>query len=517
MQKLLAISAMLSCASGLGAVRAADGTPPDWPTLAGSSDRAGEAQSGFVALIEASWVLSADRDGVELAFMAMSGVVVSDGFGFALAEREGACVLVKIELGAGEVVWVSEVPPAFFDSWATPTIDLERRNILLATDLYLLSIDGKSGEELWRIEFDGDAVNATVAVTEDLGPRDRAFVTDFSFGGRHASLYCVNLDPFDAALNPYRPGELIWKSEIGGFGGTTPAYRDGRVYIATSADGGFGPGRIHAFDATSDKAQSPLWTFINPRATDFFGGVSVRERDGRSFVYGASFAFDGQTESANLVKLDADDGSLQWSVASNRTDSIPIVLDDGRIVLSTGLAGSGSKPMIEVFVDLGDRAELAWDSVTATWDDVDGDGVCELGEFLVVGGWNHQPIVSRDGDEQLVYGGAIPTGGGQFGAFTDLYAIDLNNLGGEFLVGHFRGAGGSPTIAGGFLLSVGETGLHAFAVPTFDFDINGDGLVDIDDLYAWEQGRGDRDVDGDGTIDATDRTLLIRELRREEL
>ncbi len=492
---------------------AALATPPDWATLAGSNDRRGLAQSPPVPLVAPIWVLAADGDGPALSFLPLSGVVVSEGFGFALADRDGECVLVKTDLALGEAIWTSPVPPAFFDSWATPTIDRERGDVLLASDLFLVAIDGDTGNDRWRIELQGDAVNATVAVTEDLGDRDRAFVTDFDFGGRSASLYCVNLDPFDPATNPYQPGELVWRAEIGGFGGTTPAYRDGRVYVATSADGGFGAGRIHAFDATSDKGDTPLWTFTNPRGTDFFGGVTVREFDEQLFVYGASFAFNGRTDSANLVKLDATDGSLAWSIPSNRTDSIPTVLDDGRIVLSTGLSGSGSKPMVQVFADRGDRAELVWDSVSATWNDLDGDGICDPGEFLVVGGWTHQPVVASDAEHLVLYAGAIPTVG-KFGAYTDIYAIDLTDLNGDFLIEQFNGAGGSPTIASGLLLTVGETGLHAFQSPSFD--VNSDGRVDIEDLYAWEQGRGRRDVDGNGEVTGEDRNLLIAELRREE-
>lgn len=48
-------------------------------------------------------------------------------------------------------------------------------------------------------------------------------------------------------------------------------------------------------------------------------------------------------------------------------------------------------------------------------------------------------------------------------------------------------------------------------------DVNADFVVDIEDLYAWEQGIGLRDVDGNGTVDAADRRLLIHTLRQNEL
>lgn len=48
-------------------------------------------------------------------------------------------------------------------------------------------------------------------------------------------------------------------------------------------------------------------------------------------------------------------------------------------------------------------------------------------------------------------------------------------------------------------------------------DVNADFKVDIEDLYAWEQGSGLRDVNGDGLINATDRRALIESIRSLEL
>lgn len=54
---------------------------------------------------------------------------------------------------------------------------------------------------------------------------------------------------------------------------------------------------------------------------------------------------------------------------------------------------------------------------------------------------------------------------------------------------------------------------------TFTFgtaDPNGDGRVDIDDLYDWHQSRVDRDVDGDGAVTDLDGDLLMRTIRDGE-
>jgi hypothetical protein len=47
-------------------------------------------------------------------------------------------------------------------------------------------------------------------------------------------------------------------------------------------------------------------------------------------------------------------------------------------------------------------------------------------------------------------------------------------------------------------------------------DVNGDGVFNIDDLYAWEQSSGQRDVNRDGGVTSVDRDALIVELRRDE-
>lgn len=48
-------------------------------------------------------------------------------------------------------------------------------------------------------------------------------------------------------------------------------------------------------------------------------------------------------------------------------------------------------------------------------------------------------------------------------------------------------------------------------------DVNADFVVDIEDLYSWEQGMGLRDVDGNASVDAADRGLLLQTLRQNEL
>ena len=47
-------------------------------------------------------------------------------------------------------------------------------------------------------------------------------------------------------------------------------------------------------------------------------------------------------------------------------------------------------------------------------------------------------------------------------------------------------------------------------------DVNLDGMVDVEDLYAWEQGRGVRDIDRNGAADGHDRDWLVGIIRCRE-
>jgi hypothetical protein len=58
--------------------------------------------------------------------------------------------------------------------------------------------------------------------------------------------------------------------------------------------------------------------------------------------------------------------------------------------------------------------------------------------------------------------------------------------------------------------------LRSFGALPLLLDVNRDGRVDVEDIYAWEQGRGSRDVDGNGAVNAADREQLIGAIRVNE-
>ena len=75
----------------------------------------------------------------------------------------------------------------------------------------------------------------------------------------------------------------------------------------------------------------------------------------------------------------------------------------------------------------------------------------------------------------------------------------------------------TPAIADSNLYTIGAAGLFAFGPPPPNFDVNADQKVDVDDLYAWDQGMGLRDVNLDGSITSADALALEAELRRGEI
>lgn len=488
-----------------------------WTHLAGTAPRLSIADTRPDPITSPTWILRTDDAGRSISMVPQAGVVANDTLVIGIGQIEDQYHAIAAHRTDGTIAWTHPVPSPVFDSWSTPAIDASRGTVLIASGTSLIAFDLSTGSVVWQTQLNRDIINASPLVTQDLAAADRAFITDADGLGFDGRLYCINVDPFNAASNPFEPGQIVWSVPLGALSGNTPCYKDGIIYITSPTDpDGASPGQIHAFDATTTAPPAPLWTFMNIINAGFFGGLCITQNT----IYAASYAFDGGQFSANLVKLDATTGSLIWSVPSNRTSSIPIPLPDGRIVLSTGLQGFGSVPSIQLFQDNGDGAQLLWDSALDTWED-DGDGRMEPGEFLRLGGWTHQPAaVIQDRQPPLLYTGAIPDAG-LFGPYTDLYAINLNRFptDSDFIVEHVTQCGATPALADANIYTIGEQGLFAFGPPPpppCNCDVNQDGRVDVDDLYAWEQSRGMRDVNGDGVIDQDDRTLLIQTLRANE-
>jgi len=477
-----------------------------WPCLCADGGRTGTRSTCVGSLAAPRWVLSHTPQGQEIAFVGPAGVVAAyvpskatpaaalthgadperpggrslGSVGnpasvqrvraavprlFAAATIDGQSRALSIDARTGQIAWNKPIPGFIYDSWSTPAIDAPTGVVLFFSGSQVTALRQGDGSLAWQSPTVSFAINASPVVTDDLGPRGRAFVVDDGGFGGPSFLYCINLSARDGALNPFDPGETVWATPCGSAAGATPAYLDGVVYVASTGLDQLGFGEIRAFDATALTAPAPLWTFTNTIPASFFGGVTVRDTPGGRFVYGATYAFFGGLDSSNLVKVDASTGGLEWSVACNRTASIPVVLPDGRVALAAGIQGFGSVPSVELFRDDGASATMLWDTAIDTWDDANENGLLDLGEFLVVGGWTTHPAlaIAPDGSPRLVVG-AIPTDGGFEGPYTRLFELNLNKAPAQagFIVQEHEAGGSTPAMLGAGVYTVGTWGLAAF-------------------------------------------------------
>ncbi len=502
--------------------------PPvhSWPMLAGSADRRGQTGSSPATIASPAWTFSRDSQDRLVNFIPQSGVVCSRDLVFAIGWVQVAATrqysVYGIDRRTGGLRWSRPVSAPAVDSWSSPAIDESNRAVITATGKTIAAFDLLTGSPLWTTSLPRNVVNASPLVTPDLGLADRLFITQYDGFGGQGLLTCINIDPQLGLANPFAPGQVVWSAPIGGSSGNTPAYADGVVYCSAIGELDVA-GSIQAFDARSRTTPAPIWTSTR-EGHGFYGGVSVHADALGLWLYAASYDFEGGVHASELVKLNALDGSVVWTTPCNRTSSTPVVLDDGRIILSGGIAGYGTVPGVEVFVDAGGTVDLAWDSAIDTWSDADNDASIDPGEFLPLGGWSQSPLYIPTSGRLLV--GALPLAGDLNGYCPDLYILDLSllpplgspegPLDRAFIADHATGAGATPALADANIYAIGAGGVLAFGPPPARADVDGNGVVDIDDLYAWEQGSGMRDVDLNGAVDELDHTALIRAVREDE-
>ncbi len=427
-----------------------------WTHLSGDAARSGVGIGGPSDLGSRQWTATLD---VDEEFVWLSSPVAADGLVFALARQyddgvHTADLLITFDGGTGERLRDTLLPRGMLDSWSSPAISPDHREVLAAVATRLLAISVDNGEIQWQCSLPAALVNSSPAVTRGLTsggvPANRVLITSHAPFGVGV-LYGVNIDPFHAMHNPFDPGQIAWSRPLGPTSGNTPAFADG---LAIAADN---DGRVHAFDALDG---TPLWS-TSAAADGFFGGVTIRG----GFVYAASYDFGGSGYSSELVKLDVADGRLVWSTPCERTDSIPIVSGDGRVFLPAGIEGFGSAVKVQAFRDLGSSAELLWDTYADT------------GGALRVGGWTNHALYSGG----LLYCG-VPAGGAFFGPYVELVILDTQRHPSEpgFVAARHAGAGASPALADA-LFSIGEDGL--VALPACEAcDVNCDGALDAFDI-----------------------------------
>ena len=486
-RRILRTLAPCLCSSGL--ICAQVSAQNDWSHLARGPQHASIAPTLPQTIDPPAWVRSTTPNQSRIWYVGQAGVVTDARGVFSVAEVDSQHTLLAMDRATGQIDWTAPIARPLFDSWSTPAIDTSGGTVIIASGSEIAAFDAQTGARLWTTSLANPVVNASPTITNDLDPANRVFITDYDGFGPSAKLYCINIDPRDPVLNPFDPGDIVWAVNIGQSTGNTPAYLNGVVYTASGGTGLAPGGQLFAFPANATVPPPPLWTFTNHKPAGFAGGVCVRTIGAQTSVYVASYSFSGGLDSGNLVKVDAATGDLIWSVNANRTASIPVPLDDGRIVLAGGIMGFGSVPSIELFTDLGTSAYLEWNSAIDTWIDANNNGLMELGEFLLVGGWTTQPVAT---ESNRILVGAIPTLGFLFDPNTDLYALDATRRPSDpqFVLDVYSGAGSSPAVTESAIYTVGQDGLHAFMFPPAcyaDCDTStGQGTLDIFDFLCFQ-------------------------------
>lgn len=477
------------------------------------------------------WVANTDINGHSISFIGQASLAVyagrtaSDGRVFAVGKRAGVSNdtnpfrLYAFSRNTGQVVWQVPVVNPSSSSFSSPTIDEVNGVVVFCSGQMIQAFSIAQGQPVWTSQLDLPVVNASPLITCDQGAQDRLFITDFETNLGEGKIYCINVDPFDPVENPHDPGDIIWSAMIGPTTSNSVSYlpraSGGKdmIFVASSrrlltAQSG----RIYAFAIHPESEEpEPVWTYINTRPFGYFGGVCVVPPETTSapgeppFIYAATYSFLQSTDGSNLVKLDSYTGEEIWSVPSNNTSSIPIPLPNGLIALSGGISGYGGSSGLQMFVDEGISARLLWDTNTF---------------FLNVGSWTNQPIAALFGGMGLIaVGSQSANPSNPQTPSNDLYLFNTSLFPDQdgFLVRHYEGVGGSPAIVGGSLYALGTIGLAAFGTTPARLDVDQNNTVNIDDLYAWEMGAGNRDVNGDGVANTVDRSDLRTLLRGDEL
>jgi outer membrane protein assembly factor BamB len=462
----------------------------EWTHYGGDTARTGIAARAARDLDTIRWSV---MPGADEEYVWRSGPVVCGGRVFVNARFyvenvQAGNLIMAYDIADGTHLWSQPIEMDVYDSWSSPAVDARHQTVLVGSGYSVYALDVVTGAPAWATPLERPVVNASPVVTTDLfnngTPANRVFITDYNGYGADPRLYAINVDLPAPPDNPYELGAIAWTENLPGASGNSPAYEDGVVYVASVG------GVVKALNAGTAALvwENEVDFSEYPQYSGFYGGLTVRN----GFVYAASYTFYGSGNNSGLFKFDATDGEIVWVTPCERTESTPIVTDDGRIYLSAGLAGYGSCIKIQAFQDNGDSAAELWD----THVDSSGD--------LIIGGWTHQPAYARG----YLYAGAPPDEEPEFFlAYTDLYILDVSRTPSDpdFIVAQHAGAGGSPALAGGTVYSFGESSLFAFdPSPACLADLDGDGIVGLSDLAMllaeYGSAGGDEDFDSDADL-----------------
>lgn len=452
-----------------------------WTHLAGDATRALTARvPGLLppSTFEPLWTTDTDDQGRPIDWIGPAGVVALGPSVFGVALIDFTDHAVAVDRRTGAVRWTAPIPFALLDSWSSPAADPGNNTVLYAAERSLTALDASTGELRWQADLAAPIVNASPAITTDLHPRDRAFITDYAQSGP-GQLICVNVDRFHPTLNPHHPGDIVWTAPLPGpTSGNTPAVRDGIVYVATSAGPVSAPGsdrpdagRVAAYDARASSSPAPLWTATNPDDSGFFGGLAATA----DTVIASSYAFTPGQFAATTIALDRFTGDPIWQTGTNRTNAIPTPLPGGRVLIAGGLPDDpffppfGTVPSLQLIDPntLNPTSSLViWDSAQATLTDANNNGEIDPGEdFLPLGGWTVQPVRIQAAGRDLLLVATIADSfaGSFFDPPARLHLIDpaLHPADPGFIIATIEDAGAAPAVVNGVVYTTGTPGLRA--------------------------------------------------------
>ena len=387
--------------------------------------------------------------GPDVSFERISSPVIMDGTIFALAKHyEGETYtsnkIVAFDESDGTFLWETLVEKVASNSWCSPCCDTATQAVIIGAGDTVYCLEADDGGIRWQEDTDRIIVNASACAADGY-----VFITDYTAFTLGGQLYCFDINT----------GVVQWTAPIGASSGNTPAYHDGKVFVANT------DGEVFCFDATDG---SEVWSEVMPiNGWGFFGGICYS--NGALYLASYNFYWTG-----DLLKLDPSDGAVTWVVDANRTDAIPVVAG-GKIFLAGG----------DNYDSFGIPKLDAYDEATGNW----------LWETELVGGWTHQ-IAYAGG---YLYAGEFPSDDYSFGAYSNLHVLDVSKTPADpgFVVSVNPDAGGSPAVVNGTVYSIGAGGLYAIDQALADAGA---------DSYGYESRGATKYIchlDGTGSVGAT--------------
>jgi outer membrane protein assembly factor BamB len=240
----------------------AQGGYKDWPGYGNTATRHSITVDGPDIIDENNlqWDANTSPQGLaEFEFEGATGPVVYNGTVYAYAKYlepnelsyggydQTASQVIAYLADSGQLLWTTVIDMAVYGSWSSPVIDAKNDNVIIASGDKVFSLDAETGAIKWSTQLEKIVINASVCVASGIS-HARAFITDYDGFGTTGKLYSINLDPCKPN-NPYQPGQIVWSDTLGSTSGNTPAYKNGKVYVAGNMDAESFYGAVYAYDA----------------------------------------------------------------------------------------------------------------------------------------------------------------------------------------------------------------------------------------------------------------------------